>query len=335
MGLNRMWKMLHDRWLRHRVSSLGLATAAISWLWMPAAAHAGLSPTFTLDPDASQITVDATVESSGFRDSDNQTTGVTGTMTATLGAAAAPFEQLRLTQADWTPTEPLDLTFFEGNLLGTLSATSSGLGVTLDEADAGPAATVTDGAFNQTANTLRGEGIIDVTGDGLFGSVDERFDLDGESVESELAGSISRANDVYELVVAFEDATFTETFSSGGVSGEATVTLNGDLLGTAPVRVGDMNGDGQVDNLDINPFVLALTDAAAFEAQFGVEPVNVGDVNADGQFNNLDINPFVATLTDGASIRAVPEPGSLGLLTLGGAMLFRGCRRRAAAWPKR
>jgi len=91
---------------------------------------------------------------------------------------------------------------------------------------------------------------------------------------------------------------------------------------------GDMNQDGEVNNLDINPFVLALTDEQAFENQFGVDPVAVGDTNGDGQFNNLDINPFVKLLTSSGSLRSVPEPTSLAWLALGGTLLAARRRRR-------
>lgn len=60
---------------------------------------------------------------------------------------------------------------------------------------------------------------------------------------------------------------------------------------------GDMNCDGSVNNFDIDPFVLALTDPAGYAAEFpGCNPLN-GDVNHDGALNNFDIDPFVALLT--------------------------------------
>jgi len=97
---------------------------------------------------------------------------------------------------------------------------------------------------------------------------------------------------------------------------------------TAPdVLAGDLNGDGEVNNLDINPFVLALTDPTAFEQQFDVDPAAAGDINGDGQLNNLDINPFVSLLTGGSSLQAVPEPASAALLMLGASALMAGGRR--------
>jgi len=106
--------------------------------------------------------------------------------------------------------------------------------------------------------------------------------------------------------------------------------INQGIIEYIDVLTGDMNDDGQVNNLDINPFVLALTDEEAFEQQFGVDPAQVGDTNGDGQFNNLDINPFVELLTGGSGLRAVPEPASLGMLWLGGMLLLGNRRRRRA-----
>ncbi|TWT39990.1 hypothetical protein RAS1_43810 [Phycisphaerae bacterium RAS1] len=63
--------------------------------------------------------------------------------------------------------------------------------------------------------------------------------------------------------------------------------------------LGDMNCDGTVDILDINPFVLALSDPAAYAAAFPDCNVNLGDINGDGEVNVLDINPFVALVSGG------------------------------------
>jgi hypothetical protein len=57
----------------------------------------------------------------------------------------------------------------------------------------------------------------------------------------------------------------------------------------------DMNCDGAVNNFDIDPFMLALTDPDSFNA---CNIVNA-DVNADGAINNFDIDPFVICLVNG------------------------------------
>ena len=61
--------------------------------------------------------------------------------------------------------------------------------------------------------------------------------------------------------------------------------------------VGDMNCDGVVNFGDINPFVLALTGQAPFEAAFPNCHWISADVNGDGTVDFGDINPFVALLT--------------------------------------
>ena len=89
--------------------------------------------------------------------------------------------------------------------------------------------------------------------------------LDGESFEFEL--------NVYTL--SFE----------GNFFPDATLTVN---LGSAESPVlGDVNGDGSVDFLDISPFISALS-----TGEFQVE----ADINQDGEVNFLDISPFIGLL---------------------------------------
>ncbi|TWT45199.1 hypothetical protein RAS1_16210 [Phycisphaerae bacterium RAS1] len=64
-----------------------------------------------------------------------------------------------------------------------------------------------------------------------------------------------------------------------------------------PVTVGDMNCDGVLNTLDINPFVLALSDPAGYAAAFPDCTISHADVNADGFVDVLDINPFVLLLS--------------------------------------
>ena len=60
---------------------------------------------------------------------------------------------------------------------------------------------------------------------------------------------------------------------------------------------GDVNCDGLVNNQDIAPFVLLLTNPDGYAAAYpNCDPL-AGDVNGDGVINNQDIAPFVALLT--------------------------------------
>jgi thiol-disulfide isomerase/thioredoxin len=66
--------------------------------------------------------------------------------------------------------------------------------------------------------------------------------------------------------------------------------------------VGDMDCDGTAGFGDINPFVLYMSNFAAWETEFAGCPPVVGDINGDGTYGQGaldDINPFVALLTGG------------------------------------
>ncbi|TWT42388.1 hypothetical protein RAS1_35190 [Phycisphaerae bacterium RAS1] len=65
----------------------------------------------------------------------------------------------------------------------------------------------------------------------------------------------------------------------------------------APFVAGDMNCDTEVNVLDINAFVLALFDPAAYALAYPECDSQHADVNDDFEINVLDINPFVALLT--------------------------------------
>ena len=88
---------------------------------------------------------------------------------------------------------------------------------------------------------------------------------------------------------------------SGNVYAVSNENLNR-VFDTATVvsgGVGDLNCDGLVNNGDIDPFVLALTDPVAYNIAYPGCTAYAGDMNSDGLVNNGDIDPFVARLTGG------------------------------------
>lgn len=120
----------------------------------------------------------------------------------------------------------------------------------------------------------------------VYSSTDGLRDLnDGALIEGMPAG--------YHLYMA------TEINNSGWIAGyghTAQGKITGFVLKTRAATPGDLNCDGVVNNFDIDPFVLALTNADAYAAAYPDCDMRAADVNADGVVNNFDIDSFVALL---------------------------------------
>jgi hypothetical protein len=91
-----------------------------------------------------------------------------------------------------------------------------------------------------------------------------------------------------------------------------------ELAPRAETTLGDVNLDGDVNGLDVDPFV-ALVTGGGFQAE--------GDMNGDGVVNGLDVDPFVASVL-GGGVSAVPEPATLALLVCAGLFGLAGVGRR-------
>lgn len=98
------------------------------------------------------------------------------------------------------------------------------------------------------------------------------------------------------LAIAADGAVFgAGRYFPGGASGRTLAARHE----PAPLLRGDLNCDSAVNNFDIDPFVLALTDPAGFAATFPACDIRRADINVDGLVNNFDIDAFVALLTGG------------------------------------
>jgi hypothetical protein len=89
---------------------------------------------------------------------------------------------------------------------------------------------------------------------------------------------------------------FAESLDAG-VPQDLVFVLRGAIDSGA--RPGDLNCDQVVDFKDINPFVLALTGQAAYQAAFPNCRYLNADCNNDAVVDFKDINPFVALLAGG------------------------------------
>jgi hypothetical protein len=72
------------------------------------------------------------------------------------------------------------------------------------------------------------------------------------------------------------------------------------------ILLGDVNMDGVVNGLDVDPFV-GLVTSGTYQAE--------GDMNEDGVVNGLDVDPFVAAVVGGGT-QLVPEPSTLLLVLI-------------------
>jgi len=94
-----------------------------------------------------------------------------------------------------------------------------------------------------------------------------------------------------------------------------------DNLSASAVVLGDFDGNGVVNGLDIPGFKAALADPAGWWAANGTnfDPDLLGDFDANGAFNGLDIPGFKNAVAGAA----VPEPVTLALLAMGAAAVLR------------
>jgi hypothetical protein len=101
-----------------------------------------------------------------------------------------------------------------------------------------------------------------------------------------------------------QDRLYTIDLVSGAAT-EVGPTGTGNLLGLVWIpsppafAPGDMNCDGLVNNFDIDPFVLALSEPDAYRLAYPDCDIMNADVNNDGLVNNFDIDPFVALISGG------------------------------------
>lgn len=92
---------------------------------------------------------------------------------------------------------------------------------------------------------------------------------------------------------------------------------------------GDVNGDGQINGLDVSPFVDSVL----------AGPYNpFADMNLDGAVNGLDVDPFVNAVVGGggtaAAGAAVPEPATTSLFVVAVLMLGGFGRRRGGRYQQ-
>ena len=124
---------------------------------------------------------------------------------------------------------------------------------------------VTDGPFDVSAFSTFG------SPSGWDGSLNVAFTVDGNpaTIQDSVGGMVKSSSLVVEY---FSDIDNEFCYFDEGP------------------QCGDINGDGTINLLDVQPFVAILI-SGEFEA--------VADINGDGEVNLLDVEPFVLKLTNG------------------------------------
>ena len=84
--------------------------------------------------------------------------------------------------------------------------------------------------------------------------------------------------------------------------------LNLTVTATGHGLLGDVNLDGDVNGLDVDPFVAVLLNGPYQEE---------ADINQDGHVDGVDVDPFVHTVLGLGGAAAVPEPSTVVLAALG------------------
>ena len=129
------------------------------------------------------------------------------------------------------------------------------------------------------------------------------FFLNGVPIDGIVTGNpfLINEREVFLSGTMLDGSTFSKYITSGSGSGPGdlnsvanqarlTVTIVSALLG-------DANGDDEVNNQDIMPFVLALFNRPLYSTMFpALDPDFILDMNDDTEFNNLDIAGFAAAL---------------------------------------
>ncbi len=128
--------------------------------------------------------------------------------------------------------------------------------------------------------------------------LDIQWFLDGEAISGgtgetlDLAALPLQPGGMYELSVTVVD-------TSGWVRDEDAreqwMTESRNWL-IETVLAGDLNCDGTIDALDIEPFLVALFDPSQYPNQYPNCNINAADINGDGAIDALDIEPLLELL---------------------------------------
>jgi hypothetical protein len=132
------------------------------------------------------------------------------------------------------------------------------------------------------------------------------------------------ANELSQIVFDGSGFTHAKLIAVGG--GAELVPTN-----TAPtglVQYGDVNHDGHVNSADLLALEAALKNVSSYAGSDLSKAIYAADYNYDDVIDNFDLQFLINTLKAGGGSTAIPEPGSMVLLALGGLALASAPSRR-------
>ena len=168
--------------------------------------------------------------------------------------------------------------------------------------------------FGASRNTVYFDDTDPIYGEDIYVQLDVFDDL--------LTGYVWRADDPSQIISLTYDHRTARSLPMVW-NQDAASTFNEVIVSTTPIPLpedsllGDMNGDGAVNGLDVDLFTDVL-----LASQYDV----AADMNGDEAVNGLDVDPFVAAVVGGGT-QQIPEPSTL-LLAVVALGVLGGWRRR-------
>ena len=232
----------------------------------------------TLTIDSTQSNAD--IEINGSSDS----SALSGTVTLDLEMSDPPSGTAQIADFDLVLDEALDFDLFL-----FVGASASAGDITISMVTPGAPGTITAASFDQLANLMMFGGDIDVQDPfGLAGG-NQTVDLSTIVLDPFDFNSIN-VTQTGDVITINSSLTIVESLDFGGFGIPIQVDVNYVATGVVPEPLlGDVNLDGNVDFLDIAPFILVLSDAG-FQDE--------ADIDRNGTVDFLDIAPFIMLLSN-------------------------------------
>jgi hypothetical protein len=116
----------------------------------------------------------------------------------------------------------------------------------------------------------------------------------GQTYREHAASTVADPEGWWEIYLVFQGE------DQSGAELITTTIDNVRFTGGSDVLLGDVNFDGEVNGLDVDPFVDVLLNGPYQQE---------ADMNLDAEVNGLDVDPFVAAVVGG--VQQIPEPSTL------------------------